>query len=100
VLAGRTEANIDLWSLQVRELRVEGFILSALDTSELQEVADQVNARWTAGRPFTAHVGEVLGFADAGDAQRRMEAGDLPRSDGGFVGRFVLVPDVTSSGAP
>ncbi|MGN7968780.1 alcohol dehydrogenase catalytic domain-containing protein [Microbacterium sp. 22296] len=100
VLAGRTSAQIDLWALQVRELRVEGFILSALDVSELREVAGRVNARWTEGRPLTAHVGEVLGFADAADAHRRMEAGDLPRTADGFVGRLVLVPDATSSVAP
>lgn len=100
VLAGRTSAQIDLWALQVRELRVEGFILSALDVSELREVAGRVNARWTEGRPLTAHVGEVLGFADAADAHRRMEAGDLPRTADGFVGRLVLVPDAPSSVAP
>jgi hypothetical protein len=100
VLAGRTTAEIDLWALQVRELRVEGFILSALDASELRDVAGRVSARWAAGRPLTAHVGEVLGFADAADAHRRMEAGDLPRTDDGFVGRLVLVPGATSSGAP
>lgn len=100
VLAGRTSADIDLWSLQVRELRVEGFILSALDAFELREVADQVNARWAAGRPVTAQVGDVLGFADAAEAHRRMEAAELPRTDDGFVGRLVLVPDATSSAAP
>lgn len=100
VLAGRTSAEIDLWSLQVRELRVEGFIVSALDAFELREVADQVNARWAAGRPLTAQVGDVLGFADAAEAHRRMEARDLPRTDDGFVGRLVLVPDATSSDAP
>lgn len=100
VLAGRTSADIDLWSLQVREVRVEGFILSALDVSELREVAGRVNARWTEGRALTARVGEVHGFADAADAHRRMEAGDLPRTDDGFVGRLVLVPDATSSVAP
>ena len=99
VLAGRTSADIDLWSLQVRELRVEGFILSALDASELREVATRVNARWATGRPLTAHVGEVLGFADAADAHRRMESGDLPRTEDGFVGRLVLVPSATSSAA-
>lgn len=100
VLAGRTSADIDLWSLQVRELRVEGFILSALDASELREVAGRVNARWAAGRPLTARVGEVLGFVDAADAHRRLETGDLPRTADGFVGRLVLVPDATSSVAP
>lgn len=100
VLAGRTSAELDLWTLQVRELRVEGFILSALDASELREVANQVNARWAEGRPLTAHVGEVLGFADAAEAHRRMEAGDLPRTAGRFVGRLVLVPDAPSSDAP
>lgn len=100
VLAGRTSADIDLWTLQVRELRVEGFILSALDVSELHTVAGRVNAHWARGRPLTAHVGQVLGFADAADAHRRMEAGDLPRSDDGFVGRLVLVPDAISSDAP
>ena len=100
VLAGRTSAEIDLWSLQVRELRVEGFIVSALDAFELREVADQVNARWVAGRPLIAQVGDVLGFADAAEAHRRIEAGDLPRTADGFVGRLVLLPDATSSDAP
>lgn len=99
VLAGGGSADIDLWSLQVRELRVEGFILSALDASELREVADQVNARWAEGRPLTVHVGEVLEFADAADAHRRMEAGALPRMADGFVGRIVLVPDAIPSDA-
>ncbi|MDQ1083131.1 MULTISPECIES: alcohol dehydrogenase catalytic domain-containing protein [Microbacterium] len=100
VLAGRTSAEIDLWSLQVRELRVVGFILSALDASELREVAEQVNARWAEGRPLLAQVGGVLGFADAADAHRRMETGDLPRTADGFVGRLVLVPSPPSSAAP
>lgn len=100
VLAGRTEANIDLWSLQVRELRVEGFILSALDAEELSTVAARVHHHWTAGRPLTAYVGEVLGFEDAAEAHRRVEAGELPRTEDGFVGRLVLVAGTTSSDAP
>ncbi|MFJ4037531.1 alcohol dehydrogenase catalytic domain-containing protein [Microbacterium sp. NPDC090007] len=92
VLAGRTSTEVDLWTVQVRELRVEGFILSALSVDELQAVAARVGARWAEGRPIRAHVGEVLGFADAAGAHRRMESGGLPRTADGFVGRLVLVP--------
>ncbi len=92
VLAGRATAEVDLWTVQVRELRVEGFILSALSVGELQSVAARVGARRAEGRPIRAHVGDLLGFADAAQAHRRMESGDLPRTADGFVGRLVLIP--------
>lgn len=100
VLAGHTAADIDSWSLQVRELWVEGFILSALAVGELTTVAAPLVGHWAEGRPLSARVSEVRGFADAAEAHRRMEAGDLPRTADGFVDRLVLVPDATSSAAP
>jgi len=92
VLAGRTSADIDLWSLQTRELRIEGFILSALDVGELRWVAGELVARWRDGRAPRARVGEVMSFADAETAHRRIEGGALGRTDDGFVERLVLVP--------
>lgn len=99
VVAGRRRADVDLWAVQIRELVLRGFILSALDAGELRDVAARLLRRWEEGRPLRAHPGPLAGFADAAEAHRRLEAGELGRTADGFVQRQVLVPRIGAAEA-
>lgn len=91
LIAGRGEAQLDVWPFYTRELQISGFIMSGMTVAELRTAADWIIGRH-AVRPVTVSVGGVARFADAARAHARLEAGELPRLSDGTVGRLVLTP--------
>lgn len=91
VIAGRGPVLLDLWRLQIREIDVLGFVMSAMNLGELSAAAAWINTTHPE-HPLTVDVGRVLGFEDASHAHELIEAGRLPRTPAGTVGRLVLRP--------
>jgi NADPH:quinone reductase-like Zn-dependent oxidoreductase len=91
LVAGRSRADLDLWDVETRELVIAGFIMSAMTAPELAVAAAWINGTHPA-RPLTSDIGEVLSFADARRAHELLDAGELPRTRYGTVGRIVLTP--------
>jgi NADPH:quinone reductase-like Zn-dependent oxidoreductase len=91
LVAGRSRADLDLWEVETRELVIAGFIMSAMTAPELAAAAAWINGTHPA-RPLTCDIGEVLSFADARRAHELLDAGALPRTRFGTVGRIVLTP--------
>lgn len=84
LIAGRGQAQVDLW-------RLLGFVMSAMTITELAAAAEWINRRHSAQR-LSVSIGAVLGFEDAAQAHATIEAGRLPRLSDGTVGRLVRRP--------
>jgi len=91
LIAGRGRAELDLWSLYIREVQLLGFVMSAMTSDELAVAAAWINAAY-ASQALSISVGRVLGFQAAAEAHAILEAGRLPRMADGTVGRLVLRP--------
>lgn len=92
VIAGRGDALLDMWQLQVREIEVLGFVMSSMTVGELASAAAWINGTHPK-HPLTVDVGDVLGFQDAARAHTLIETGQLPHTSTGTVGRLVLCPN-------
>lgn len=91
LLAGRSRAELDLWTVETRELAILGFVMSGMTQPELAAAA-----RWltdpASHRPLELDIGAVLGFADARHAHELIESGRAPKTQHGTTGRIVLLP--------
>ncbi len=96
VMAGRGDALLDLWRLQVREIEVLGFVMSAMTTGELASAAEWINGTHPE-HPLTVDVRDVLGFHEAARAHTLIETGQLRHTFNGTVGRLVLCPTSDTS---
>lgn len=91
LVAGTGTAEIDLWPFYTAELQLQSFLMSRMTVAELAQAAVWINGTHPA-RPLSVSVGRVMGFADAAEAHRTLESGQLPRMPDGTVGRLVLTP--------